>query len=164
MITIKCDLININQTKYDEIINNLDLYRLICPKCGHSNLTIHGYYSRRLKTRTGTIYLRILRVICKACGSTHALLLSCIVPYSSIDLDGHIRIIANDDVNGLMEEINDIDESNVTYVIRMFNKHYKQRLLSLRISVSDDDLVFNCFKHFKRQFMQIKYTSNILFS
>ena len=102
--------------------------------------------------------------MCKACGSTHALLLSCLVPYSSVDLNGHIKIINNDDVGGLMDEISDIDESNVAYVSRMFNKHYKQRLLSLSISVRDDDLVFNCFKYFKRQFMQIKCTANILFA
>lgn len=162
MITIKCDLDNINQEKYDEIINNLDFNRLICPKCSHSDLIIHGYYTRRLKTKIGTIYLRIIRVICKACGSTHALLLSCLVPYSSIDLESHIRIINNDDINGLMIEVSDIDESDVAYVSRMFNKHYKQRLLSVCISI-DDDLVFNCFKYFKRQFMQIKCTANILF-
>ena len=164
MITIKCDLCNINQEKYDEIINNLDFNRLICPKCNHSDLIIHGYYTRRLKTKIGTIYLRIIRVICKACGSTHALLLSCLVPYSSIDLNSHIRIINNDDVDRLMTEISDIDESNVAYVLRMFNRYFKERLLSVCISVTDDDLVFNCFKFFKRQFMQIKCTSNILFA
>ena len=164
MITIKCDLDNINQEKYDEIINNLDFNKLICPKCNHSDLIIHGYYTRRLKTKIGTIYLRIIRVICKTCGSTHALLLSCLVPYSSVDLKSHIRIINNDDINGLMEEISDIDESNIAYVLRMFNRYFKERLLSVSISVTDDDLVFNCFKYFKRQFMQIKCTSNILFA
>ena len=163
MITIKCDLDNINQEKYDEIINNLDFNRLICPKCNHSDLIIHGYYTRRLKTKIGTIYLRILRVICKTCGSTHALLLSCLVPYSSVDLKSHIRIINNDDINGLMEEISDIDESNIAYVLRMFNRYFKERLLSVSISI-DSNLVFNCFKYFKRQFMQIKCTSNILFA
>ena len=102
--------------------------------------------------------------MCKACDSTHALLLSCLVPYSSIDLDSHIRIINNDDINGLMIEVSDIDESNVAYVLRMFNRYFKQRLLSVSISVTDDDLVFNCFKHFKRQFMQIKCIYNILFA
>ena len=164
MITIKCDLDNINQEKYDEIINNLDFNRLICPKCNHSDLIIHGYYERRLKTRIETIYLRIVRVVCKTCGSTHALLLSCLVPYSSIDLKSHIRIINNDNIVGLMDEISDIDESNVAYVLRMFNRYFKERLLSVNISISDDDLVFNCFKYFKRQFMQIKCVSNILFS
>lgn len=163
MITIKCNLDNINQEKYDEIINNLDFNRLICPKCNHSDLIIHGYYTRRLKTKIGTIYLRIIRVICKTCGSTHALLLSCLVPYSSVDLKSHIRIINNDDINGLMEEISDIDESNIAYVLRMFNRYFKERLLSVSISI-DSNLVFNCFKYFKRQFMQIKCTSNILFA
>ena len=162
MITIKCNLCNINQAKYDEIIDNLDFNRLICPKCSHSDLIIHGYYTRRLKTKIGTIYLRIIRVICKDCGSTHALLLSCLVPYSSVDLNSHIRIVNNDDINGLMDEINDIDESSVAYVKRMFNSHFKERLLSVCISI-DDNLVFNCFKYFKRQFMQIKCINNVLF-
>lgn len=163
MITINCNLININQENYDEIINDLDLYRLICPKCGHSGLKIHGYYSRKLKTKLGTIYLRVIRVICKECGSTHALLLSCIVPYSSMDLKSHIRIINKDNIKGLMLEISDIDESNVAYTLKMYKLHYKERLLSVDIKI-DDNLVFNCFKHFNKQFMQIKCTSNCLFS
>lgn len=163
MITIKCNLCNINQRKYDEIINSLDLNRLQCSLCKTHNFVIHSYYYRKLKTRKGTIYLRIMRIICKDCKTTHALLLSCIVPYSRIDLNSQIRIITNDDVEGLMNEIDEIDDHDINYIRNNFNKYYKERLLSIKVDVSDKNLVFKCFKYFKRQFMQIRCITNILF-
>lgn len=72
---------------YGKVTANLPLYRLRC-SCGHAGCLVrHGYYSRRLKTRQGTIVLRILRVRCKECGRTHAILPEIVVPYSQIPAD-----------------------------------------------------------------------------
>ena len=56
-----------------------------------------------------------------------------------------------------------IDESNISYIKKQYSMHWKQRLLSENIQL-DSSLVFQCFFHFKRQFMQIKCTPNILYS
>lgn len=57
------------------------------------------------------------------------------------------------DLNQLMIENPNIDESNISYIKKQYTMHWKQRLLSENIQL-DSSLVFQCFFHFKRQFMQ----------
>ena len=153
---------------YNNLINNLQLNRLTCT-CGHSGcLTIHGYYSRSLKTIEGKLPFRICRVICSCCHHTHAFLPSSIVPYSQISMKDHVEILSCHESKGkpdtLMNQNPIIDESNCRYIIRCFLKYWKQRLISERISLSDTAaLVCNCFHSFSGQFMQIHCTPNILF-
>ena len=151
---------------YNSVLNNLQFHQLRCP-CGHSGcLSIHGYYHRSIKTIDGKIRFRICRVKCALCGHTHAILLSSMVPYSQISFSDHRRMISNL-VDGVKSRITlahalSFDESNYRYVIRMYLRHWKQRLLSERIQVSDGNLISHCFQCWKRQFMQIKCTPNIL--
>lgn len=153
---------------YNNLIAGLQFHRLTCP-CGHSGcLSIHGYYSRSLKTPAGKLSFRICRVVCSCCHHTHALLPSSLVPYSQISLAEQAEIISHhengDDLEPLMIHNPSIDESNCRYIIRSFLKHWKQRLLSERILLSDTAaLIRNCFSAFARQFMQIHCTPNILF-
>ena len=153
---------------YNNLIANLQFNRITCT-CGHSGcLTIHGYYIRHLKTMEGKLPFRICRVICSCCHHTHALLPSSIVPYSQISMKDHVAILSCHESKGRLNKLIDknptIDESNCRYIIRCFLKHWKQRLLSEQISISDTaNLVCNCFRTFFRQFMQIHCTSNILF-
>ena len=154
-------------TFYNHLISALQFHRLICP-CGHSGcLSIHGYYYRSVKTPEGLLRFRICRVICSCCEHTHALLLSSMVPYSRISLADHVSIISGFENNTGCSEIMDrtpsIDESNLRFVIRQFKKHWKQRLLAASITLSCH-LTPSCFKHYLRQFMQIKNTKNILFN
>ena len=151
-------------TFYNNLISALQFHRLTCP-CGHSGcLSIHGYYYRAVKTPEGLLKFRICRVICSCCGHTHALLLSSMVPYSRISLADHVSMISgfenNADCSEVMNHNPFIDESNLRFVIRQFKKHWKQRLLSAGITLSDN-LVHACFKHYLRQFMQIKSTEKL---
>ena len=153
---------------YNNLINSLQFHRLTCT-CGHAScLSIHGYYTRSLKTPAGRLTFRICRVICSCCHHTHALLPSSMVPYSQISLSEHVEVIScHQQKLGwgiLMNRNPSIDESNCRYIIRSFLKHWKQRLLSEKITLSDRaTLVCDCFSAFIRQFMQIHYTPNILF-
>lgn len=158
----------LTQNFYNNLINNLQFHSLTCT-CGHSAcLSIHGYYSRSLKTPEGKSTLRICRVICSCCHRTHALLPSSVVPYSQVSMTEHVEIISCHE-NGtgmetLMNHNPSIDESNCRYIIRCFLKHWKQRLLSEKISTSDTTtLICSCFSAFAKQFMQIHCTPNILF-
>lgn len=168
MITVFVDNYNpISQDFYDSVLNSIQFHQLTCP-CGHSAcLTIHGYYTRRVKNPEGDVLLRICRVYCSCCHHTHAVLLSSMVPYSQISLAGHMEILSAHE-NGifpdsLMERNPSIDESNCRYIIRRFLQYWKQRLLSERILLSQDNLVPQCFSHFFKQFMQIRCAPNILF-
>ena len=153
---------------YNNLINSLQFHQLTCP-CGHSGcLSIHGYYKRSLKTPVGKLAFRICRVICSCCHHTHALLPSSVVPYSQVSMEEHVEIISchesRERWNTPMDHNPYIDESNCRYIIRSFLKHWKQRLLSEKIPLSDTAvLIRGCFAAFRRQFMQIHCTPNILF-
>lgn len=153
---------------YNNLISGLQFHQLTCT-CGHSAcLSVHGYYTRFLKTPDGKLPFRICRVICSCCHHTHALLPSSLVPYSQVSLSEHIEVIsAHESGQGcdtLMDRNPYIDESTCRYIIRSFFRHWKQRLISARIRLTDTSgLISGCFSSFARQFMQIHCTPNILF-
>lgn len=154
--------IELTQDIYNSYIFNLDLNTLKCT-CGHFGVVAHGYYKRSIKTITGKIKIKILRVKCKTCNKTHAILLSLIIPYSSVQLKDHIRIIKDIDIKELMIEKITIDESTIYRIKHNFKKFFKQMMISYNISF-DDDLIKNCFKYLKRNFNQIKLGCNILYT
>lgn len=170
MITYYSDTFNQNfskmQTFYNECLEDLNIASLECP-CHHKgHLIKHGFYTRKIKTPDGIIPLKIQRFKCKHCHHTHAFLLSVIIPYSQILFHDTLSIIRSNtmqDLNQLMIENPNIDESNISYIKKQYTMHWKQRLLSENIQL-DSSLVFQCFFHFKRQFMQIKCTPNILYN
>lgn len=169
MITIKIENYNlISQDFYNKTIDSLDLNLISCT-CGHSGCLIrYGSYNRNVQLKDEVITLAIVRVHCTACGHTHALLLSSLVPYSQIPLNVQITAIhAYESGHSLSRILADhcfVDENNLKAVIRSYRLHWKERLLSARLAVSEwFSLVSGCFLHFSRQFMQIKTTANKLF-
>ena len=152
---------------YGEFTANLPLYRLNC-SCGHAGCLVrHGYYRRRLKTRQGTIVLYILRVKCKECGRTHAILPELVVPYSQIpaDLQQYMLLysLGSPELEALMRENSDITESSVLAVRSRYRKHWKERLLTMGQALQNNivDLIRNAFSFFHRQFMQIRCGINL---
>lgn len=169
MITIQTRNFNhISQDFYNKTINSLDLNLIPCT-CGHSGCLIrHGSYRRTIRFSDNTLSFSVVRVYCKECGHTHALLLSSMVPYSQFPLAVHISIInADTRQNGfqsVLEEQYCMDENNLKSIVRSFRLHWRERLRSQRFSLADiTALVFGCFSCFSRQFMQIKTTPNKLF-
>lgn len=169
MITIISNKINtLNQKKYSKFLEDVDIYRLTC-SCGLSGCLIkHAYYKRSIKTPNGLITLSILRVKCKHCGITHAIFPMLIVPYSKILLSDHISIIKAYTYKTSLEPImiaNEcIDERNIRYVTLQYLTHWKERIAAFLFSLDDMSLlVKQCLLTFKRQFMQIKCTPNVLF-
>ena len=53
----------------------------------------HALINAASSLLTGSSLLSVVRVYCKICGHTHALLLSSMVPYSQIPLALHVRLI-----------------------------------------------------------------------
>ena len=127
----------------------------------------HGYYSRRLKTSHGTIVLRILRVKCKECGRTHAILPELVVPYSQIPADLQqimlLYPLGSRELETLMQSNCDITESNVLAVRSRYRRNWKERLLSMGMTLQVDiaDLIQRSFFVFHRQFMQIHRGINL---
>ena len=131
MITIFIDSCNpISQKKYDDAISALQLHQLSCPCCGKaSRMAFYGTYARSVKQNGELVELRIRRVICSECGSTHALLLSEIVPYSRTPLFDQADIISGNPA-AVMERNPLVDENGVRSILRQFKKHWEQILLA----------------------------------
>lgn len=101
----------INQNIYSIIINSLNLSNLSCPKCDHKGLAIHAYYTRMFKNNS----IRITRVRCPHCGSTHSILISPMIPFiSSVSCDDMLCIISHS-----FDHIG-IELSHIFYFIRKF--------------------------------------------
>ncbi len=169
MITILVrDCKHISQSFYDSVINRIQFHQITCT-CGHrACLTIHGYYQRSIKLPRGTIRLRICRVRCSACGKTHALLLSSIVPYSQIRTFDQQQICITYEQQlspvSVCDSNPQIDENNIKAVLRNYRHRWREMLFSLRISLSSTlMLVHSCFANYSLQFMQIHRGPNRLF-
>lgn len=152
---------------YGKVTASLPIYRLSC-SCSHAGCLVrHGYYRRRLKTRQGTIVLRILRVKCKECGRTHAILPELIVPYSQIPADLQqcmlLYPLGSPELESLMQGNSDIMESNILAIRGRYRKNWKERLLTLSRKLQDDiaHLIQDSFSFFHRQFMQIHCGINL---
>ena len=152
---------------YGRIVATLPIYRLHC-SCGHAGCLVrHGYYRRRLKTRQGTIVLCILRVKCKECGRTHAILPELVVPYSQVpaDLQQYMLLypLGSPELEELMQANSDITESSVLAVRSRYRKQWKERLLTMGHKVQEEiaDLIREAFSFFHRQFMQIRRGTNL---
>lgn len=170
MITISVENFNtFSQRFYDSVIALVQIHQLTC-KCGHSAcLTIHGYYYRNVQTPEGKVMIRICRVKCSECGKTHALLLSSFVPYSQVPVGEQQEIAVSVEDGQPIREIYDdhphIDDNCIKSIIRRYKKHWKERLVSESITLSPlPGLIRHCFTLYSAQFMQIRSTSNTLFS
>ena len=165
MITIYSDFYysELTQKIYNHIINSLNLLALVCPACGNSGcMVVHGYYSRGVKTTNGFLSLCVMRVKCKVCKRTHALLPDSVIPYSFIQNKDAIRILTNDNVKKLMEDNTLINESDIFHLRSLYNHFFKQLIISYQIKL-DYSVTYNCLLTFFRSFMQIRRGVNILF-
>ncbi len=166
MITVPVKESNhFSQKFYDQVIAGIQLHMVECT-CGKKGCLIrYGHYRRMVKFRSHTVSLSVQRVLCKACHTTHAILLSLIVPYSQIPLEdqqGILRAVdGGESPDPIMERNLLVDENNVKYIIRQYRRHWKQRLHYLGLTLSDS-LPVPCLQAFFRQFMQIHRTRNKL--
>ena len=160
MLTVLTQKINtFSQEIYDKIVDNIEFSTVTCT-CGHKGcLKKHGYYKRSLRFKSEKYSVLILRVKCSQCGRTHAILLDLMVPYSQIPLDDQVSIIKAHELGGdIMDVINEnflIDPSEVYRIVRNYIKHWKQRLISASITLTES-ITKDCFRTYSMQFMQIR--------
>lgn len=150
----------ISQENYDLAIENTDLLLLECPHCLHTGTRVHAYYDRKVKCDDDSFRLLVLRVACKTCGKTHAVLLDSIVPYSPVSMGITIEIIQADTpkkVHHVFQKYSCLEFCEIYHIIRNFKRLWKERLASYGI-VIDANISRNCIRTFKRQFMQIPCT------
>ena len=159
----------LTQEIYDDLVKSLPLWQIRC-SCGQAGYMVrHAYYGRKLKRRKKTVSLCILRVKCKNCGRTHAILTDDIVPYEQVALGIQVDMIQlsiwNPQIQKLMEENPKITDSDVKAVKRRYKKHWKERLAAMGKEITDglSTLIQSAFSFFHRQFMQIRRGINLTF-
>lgn len=168
MITVLFkDCNSFSQNSYDLAVDQLQLHMVKCT-CGRSGCLIrYGHYRRHVKFMSDLLCLIVQRVWCKECGTSHALIPSVLVPYSQIPLEDQQEILECVENGVSPEPVMDrnilIDENNVKYIVRQFRRHWKQRILSLGLSLKEQ-LTIPSLAVFSRQFMQVHRTRNILIS
>lgn len=153
----------LTQKIYNDFIDSFDFANHRC-SCSYSGYFImHGYYWRWLRSSMGTTQLKILRVKCKSCNKTHAILPPYIVPYSQIPLTDIIDILISYE-NKTTYKFNDnsnITESDVKYIISKYRKYWRERILAIAIGEITEfldcaDLPKQVFRAYNTAFMQIK--------
>ena len=151
-----------SKKRYYDAIATLELHQLTC-SCGHSGcLIVHGYYERTVRTPSGLTWVRILRVMCKECGHTHALLPEILVPYSqlpaNIQRDISLFEIGSDEMEALLEGDSAISINDIYRTRAKYRSFWKERLISAGANLRMDieELLSRCFDVFKMQFMQVR--------
>ena len=92
----------ISQIQYNKIISSLNFNNLQCPNCHSNGLIIHAYYERHVDIFDRNHTIRILRLKCPSCNSTHAVLIEDMVPYSVVSFNIIVDILKN---NALFKKI-----------------------------------------------------------
>lgn len=73
-----------NQNIYNNIVHSLNHDELTCPSCNVPNcFHHHGSYPRSIFIDDEKTAINIFRLKCTACGATHALLISNMIPYAN---------------------------------------------------------------------------------
>lgn len=167
LFTFNCKAIS--QESYNNLIGQLQIHSIRCT-CGcRGSMIRHGFYRRTVKNTAGTIKLKIMRLKCTGCGTTHALLPVAIVPWSQVSLDCQLTILRHKMGSPEMEQLQsanpELDESCVSRVRRKFQRHWAQRLKAEGLSLMKDwkMLIQACFSRYRRQFLQIREGANLLF-
>ena len=76
--------------------------------CHSNGLIIHAYYDRHVDIFDRNHTIRILRLKCPSCNSTHAVLIEDTVPYSIVSFDIIIDVLKNKDF---------LSSSHVSFII-----------------------------------------------
>ena len=90
---------NTAEDLYDMFCSNFRKEMGVCPCCNSTgNCGVHGYYARHLvdyyKGKIRTKRIRILRLLCKTCKHTHAVLPDIIVPYAQYTIRFICRVVS----------------------------------------------------------------------
>ena len=82
---------------YVKAINSIDFNKVVCNKCRSvGNYEIKGYYHRYIIINNYKLRINILRIKCRNCGRTHAILFLDFIPYYQLSAIDSKIIIDND--------------------------------------------------------------------
>ena len=97
IIKLSSKIKHITKNKYEKIIQSLNFNELSCPKCNSKGLRAHASYSRYVDIFKRSHKVTIQRLRCPECGSTHAVLVEDMIPYSIASYNLIVEVIADKD-------------------------------------------------------------------
>lgn len=97
IIKLSSKIKHITENQYKKIIQSLNFDELSCPKCNSKDLHAHASYSRYVDIFKRSHKVTIQRLRCPECGSTHAVLIEDMIPYSIASYDLIVDILAGID-------------------------------------------------------------------
>lgn len=139
------------QKIYDEALINVDFNNVRCNKCKRvGEYDIKGYYHRFIYYRGHFIKLRILRIECRACKRTHAVLFLDFIPWYSLSSLQAQTIFINDFKDDYLDE-------QFLYRLRNRYEKFKQLLRIFLLDVKDRiiDIAKITIPQISRQYLQI---------
>ena len=97
IIKLSSKIKHITENQYKKIIRSLNFDELSCPKCNSRGLRAHASYSRYVDFFKRSHKITIQRLRCPECGSTHAVLIEDMIPYSIASYDLIVDVLAGID-------------------------------------------------------------------
>ena len=97
IIKLSSKIKHITENQYKNIIQSLNFDELSCPKCNSKGLRVHASYSRYVDFFKRSHKITIQRLRCPECGSTHAILIEDMIPYSIASYDLIIDVLVGID-------------------------------------------------------------------
>ena len=97
IIKLSSKIKHITENQYKKIIQSLNFNELSCPKCNSKGLRAHASYSRYVDFFKRSHKITIQRLRCPECGSTHAVLIEDMIPYSIASYSLIVEVIADMD-------------------------------------------------------------------
>lgn len=152
MISLNYGNFNTDIEAYNKLVANLEVGTISCPYCHHASMVRHGYYTRYINISGKHEEITILRIRCKTCGRTHAVIPSFVVPY----LHHSIEQLQTMLVAGKVDE-NSTSIEYETKLIRKIKKRWMPMIISLGFQIKHKllELVFLASHKFRLCFMQI---------
>lgn len=151
---------SLNQENYNKVIENIkkDLDEVIFAVFGHHERFIfYGSYHRTYTTdqSPNKSSVKIQRIRSLDTGKTHALIPTCLVPYSTTPLEIQVEIIEADeeDLPAICEEYS-FELKTLRHIRQIFQADWKRDIDWFIFSF--DLLVMKSIKLFHRQFMQTR--------
>lgn len=139
-------------TKYNEYCLNANFTFFKCPSCHCTGSIVrHGYYCRTIYINGIKYRICILRIKCKKCGKTHAVLPSFVIPYIQLSIYDVVKIIKDNSAG-------DSTFYKKLYLLKQY-KNWYNRLLSIFNSLNEafenlNTLITECARYFNRGFLQ----------
>lgn len=120
------------QRVYNEEIDKTNYNHVKCDKCQQvGNFIIHSYYTRSIRFGGITMKIRLIRVICKGCKRTHAIMFSDFIPYSRINTEEGHKILKSTSTDQIDPNIS---YETIINVIHRYRCRYKELFLIYNLS------------------------------